>query len=85
MVPQPVEEPLVISVKALNPPAYSQGFKKPRTGFPAASKASLTSDTMDAAVGLEALFQNVSDKLPHSGRIAHTLSHQEKRSSHSKS
>ena len=45
----------MISVKALYPSEYSQGFKKPRTGFPAATKASLTRAMTDAAVGVAAL------------------------------
>jgi hypothetical protein len=56
VVLQPRAEPLTISVNAAEPTEYSHGFRKPRTGFPAASKASLTSEMMEDAVGAAALF-----------------------------
>jgi hypothetical protein len=43
------------SVKALLPTEYIQGLRNPRTGFPAARRASLTRVMTEAAVGVAAL------------------------------
>jgi hypothetical protein len=59
VVLHPTAEPLVISVNALEPTEYSQGFMNPRTGLPAAIRASLTSEMMDAAVGVAALLSRI--------------------------
>lgn len=51
----PRAEPLVTSVKALKPCEYSHGLRKPKTGFPAARRASLRSEMMADAAGVDAL------------------------------
>lgn len=56
MVLQPLDDPLVMSTNPFLPPClYNHGFNQPRTGLPAASKASLTSEIIAAIVGVEAL------------------------------
>ena len=53
-VSQPLDDPLRISVNALYPLEYSQGLRKPKTGLPAATRASLTRAMIAATVGQDA-------------------------------
>lgn len=55
VVLHPPLRPVVMSVKALYPLLYNQGFKNPRGGLPEEMSASLTRETMDAMSGDEAL------------------------------
>ena len=50
-VPHPGLLPIVISFKPAYPVSYNHGFKKPREGFPALIRASLSMETKEAKVG----------------------------------
>lgn len=60
----PTALPTVTSLKAAYPPAYSQGFRKPRGGRPWAMRASLTREMTEAVVGVEALVPSCSRMEP---------------------
>jgi len=63
-VPHPIALPLVISVKALNPPAYNHGFRNPSGGRPLAIKKSLTSEITALAAGVDALVPSSQTSVP---------------------
>ena len=63
-VPQPIALPLVISVKALKPPAYNQGLRNPSGGLPLAIRKSLTREMTALAVGVDALVPSSQSSVP---------------------
>lgn len=63
-VSHPIAVPLLISVNALNPPAYSQGLRNPSGGLPAAISASLTSVMTALAAGVAQLVPSSRTSVP---------------------